>query len=237
MPITLSPSSTTNRLVLPAAGVPGDVSAALPLGIYSNNDNFLSGASDQVAYTYRKLGGDILDIELSASQVYAAYEDSTLEYSYIVNIHQAKNVLSNVLGNTTGSFNEDGQITGGELSGSDIALRFPKFDFAYARRVTEGISAEVAIGGMETIYSASFARTSSQQDYNLQAIISSASANNLDNGTQQSVPFSGLVGDKKILIKKVYYRTSRSISDFCYELDLGGGQGCLFYQQHIQPNQ
>ena len=152
MPITLSPSSTTNRLVLPAVGVPGDVSAALPLGIYANNDNFLSGAADQVAYTYRKLGGDVLDVELSASQVYASYEDATLEYSYIVNIHQAKNVLSNVLGNTTGSFNEDGQITGGTLSGSNIALRFPKFDFAYARRVTDGISAEVSQSYVEILW-------------------------------------------------------------------------------------
>jgi len=214
VPITLSPSSTTNRLVLPAVGVPGDVSAALPLGIYANNDNFLSGAADQVAYTYRKLGGDVLDVELSASQVYASYEDATLEYSYIVNIHQAKNVLSNVLGNTTGSFNEDGQITGGALSGSNIALRFPKFDFAYARRVTDGISAEVSIGGSDNVYSASFGRVANQQDYNLQSIIATASANNVDDGTGSPVPFAGLVGSRKILVKKVYYKTARSMWRF-----------------------
>tara|TARA_Y100000296_G_scaffold16781_1_gene19617 strand:+ start:5496 stop:6770 length:1275 start_codon:yes stop_codon:yes gene_type:complete len=214
MPITLAPSSNTSRIVLPSSGVPGDVTAALPLGVYSTNA-FLSGAADQVAYTYKKLGGDVLDIELSASSVYAAYEDSCLEYSYIVNVHQAKNVLSNVLGNSTASFDEDGQIISGDaLDGEDIALRFPKFDFAYARRVTEGISAEVAMGGTETLYSASFSRVANQQDYNLQDIISSASANGLDQGTGQAAPFSGLVGSNKVLIKRVYYKSSRAMWRF-----------------------
>ena len=63
---------------------------------------FISGAVDQVAYVYQKLGGDILDIELSEYQVYAAYEESVLEYSYIVNIHQAKNAMSDFLGNPNG---------------------------------------------------------------------------------------------------------------------------------------
>lgn len=214
MPVTLTPLSTTSRIVLPSVGVPGDVSAALPLGLFTDNA-FLSGAADQISYTYRKLGGDVLDIELSASSVYASYEDACMEYSYLVNIHQAKNVLSNVLGNSTASFDQDGQILSGDiLDDVDVALRFPKFDFAYARRVTEGISAEVGMGGHETLYSASFARVANQQDYNLQDIIASASLNNKDEGTEQVVPFSGLVGSNKVLIKKVYYKSSRSMWRF-----------------------
>ncbi len=58
----------------------------------------------------RNLGGDILDIELSEYQVYAAYEEAVLEYSYIVNVHQAKNTLSSLLGNPTGTFDQDGEM-------------------------------------------------------------------------------------------------------------------------------
>jgi hypothetical protein len=70
------------------------------------------------------------------------------------------------------------------------------------------------MGGTETLYSASFSRVANQQDYNLQDIISSASANGLDQGTGQAAPFSGLVGSNKVLIKRVYYKSSRAMWRF-----------------------
>ncbi len=45
------------------------------------------------------------------SNVYSAYEEAVLEYSYIVNIHQSKNILHSSLGATTGTFDSDGQRT------------------------------------------------------------------------------------------------------------------------------
>jgi hypothetical protein len=42
---------------------------------------------------YKKLGGDVVDIELTNANVYAAYEEAVLEYSYIINMHQGKNVF------------------------------------------------------------------------------------------------------------------------------------------------
>ena len=85
---TLTPKSQMSKVILPATGTYEDVTAAnLPFGIYGINGalfdaNFVSGAYDQVKYTYRKLGGDVLDIELKAQNVYAAYEEACLEYSY-----------------------------------------------------------------------------------------------------------------------------------------------------------
>jgi hypothetical protein len=86
----LSPISQTSAVVLPSTGNIANVAANLPFGVYSNNNNFLSGASDQVSFTYKMLGGDVLDIELTEDNVYSAYETAVLEYSYVVNIHQAK---------------------------------------------------------------------------------------------------------------------------------------------------
>ena len=76
----LTPSSQTSASVLPATGSIANVDDVdnnpLPLGIYtvpvtSSNppwtqdqiDYFKKGAADQVAYVYKKLGGDILDLE------------------------------------------------------------------------------------------------------------------------------------------------------------------------------
>ena len=127
---TLTPVSTTSAIALSVTGSTSAVTSSLPFGTYSSTDYwstaeinlFISGASDQVGFVYKKLGGDVLNVEITDAQVYASYEESCLEYSYILNIHQAKNVLSNVLGNTTGTFDHYGQLKSGEtLSGSNIS--------------------------------------------------------------------------------------------------------------------
>ena len=71
---TLTPVSQISAVVLTPTGTHSDVIGNLVFGIYDSAP-FVSGAVDQVAYTYKKLGGDILDVEISASQVYAAYEE------------------------------------------------------------------------------------------------------------------------------------------------------------------
>ena len=94
---TLTPTSTVSAIALPSTGSRTEVVDSLPIGVYTD-EQFISGAVDQVAYTYRKLGGDVLDIELTTRNVYAAYEEAVLEYSYLVNIHQSKHTLSNLTG-------------------------------------------------------------------------------------------------------------------------------------------
>ena len=202
----LSPESTSNSNILPVTGSPENVMATLPFGIYST-DAFLTGASDQVAYTYKKLGGDVLDIELTEGNVYSSYEEAILEYSYLINLHQSKNSLSSMLGASTGSFDQDGTITG-SLEGMDIALRYPRFDYGYIRRVSETIATEAGFGGTVPIYSASVTAVANQQDYDLQTIISASSANNA------SASYYQQVADKRIIVRKVFFKTPRAMWRF-----------------------
>ena len=205
----LNPASTSNANILPVTGAAANVAATLPFAIYAGSTAFLSGAADQVAYTYKKLGGDVLDIELAEGNVYAAYEEAVLEYSYLVNLFQTKNSLSSYLGATTGSFDEDGQmVSGSSLSGSNIALRYPKFDYGYVRRISEGLATEAGFGGTVPIYSASVDRVAGQQDYNLQTIISGTSATDLSSSFYQQV------GDKRVTIRKVFFKTPRAMWRF-----------------------
>ena len=201
----LTPKQNASVSVLPVTGTASNVLTSLATSAYSSED-FISGALDQVTYTYRKLGGDVLDIEIKEESVYAAYEEACLEYSYLLNIHQSKNILSDVLGATTGTFDHKGELKDGELkdslSGSHVTLKYPLFDYAYARRVADGISQEANVGGSATVYSASFDVVTDQQDYDLQSIVSSSS------------DFSGSVGNKKVLIKKVYYKTPQTMWRF-----------------------
>ena len=216
---TLTPSSTTSASKLPVTGNVSNVNSTdnpLPYGIYIDHAStegastaFKQGAADQVTYVYKKLGGDVLDIEITEYQVYSAYEEACLEYSYLVNVHQAKNVLGATLGSSTGSFDSDGELLSGQaLSGSDIALRYPKFDFQYAKTVGNAISTEVGIGGSIPIYSASFDAIDGQQDYDLQNIISSSAA------TETTSPFFEKVGNKRVTIRKVFYKTPQAMWRF-----------------------
>lgn len=202
----LNPASTSNSNILPVTGSTVNVMATLPFGIYTTAA-FISGASDQVAYTYKKLGGDVLDIELTEGNVYSAYEEAVLEYSYLVNLHQSKNALSSMLGAATGSFDQDGQISG-SLSGSNIALKYPRFDYGYIRRVSETMATEAGFGGTVPIYSASLDTVANQQDYDLQTIVSASSA------TDSTVPYYQQVEDKRILVKKVFFKTPRAMWRF-----------------------
>ena len=218
---TLTPASTTSAITLPTGSSPGDVaSAELPFGIYSNvSDNptsfsrfFCTGASDQVAYVYKKLGGDILDIELTKEQVFSAYEEATLEYSYIMNIHQAKNILGSALGNTTGTFDHDGTLQAGALSssleGAHVNLTYPKWQFSYGKRIADGMSLEGGLGGDTRLYSASFSVSDpNTQDFDLQNIMSTS-------GSEGAFGLPDPIGSKRIHITRVWYKTPQAMWRF-----------------------
>ena len=210
MPTNLNPLSTTSAVVLTSTGSASDVSGACPFGIYTSSAGFISGAVDQVAYTYKKLGGDVVDIELTTANVYAAYEEAVLEYSYIINMHQGKNVLSNALGNTTGTFNHNGELLTGP-SGSN--LKYPRFRSSYARKVGDAMASIGGFGGAYPEYSASFKPKAKQQDYDLQEIIASASASGVDD-QGNAVPYAGKVDDRRVVITKVFYKTPRAMWRF-----------------------
>ena len=204
----LTPASVTSKIILSASANFNDAEIAeYPFGIYTQT-TFYEGAADQVAYVYKKLGGDVLDIELTNGNVFAAYEEACLEYSYLVNIHQAKNSLGDLLGNTTASFDSDGQIKAGEtLEDQNIELKFPRYTFNYSQRASDGLATEAGIGGDLPMYSASFIPVTDVQDYDLQEIIANTSSLYLRDGDSRT-------NRKKFTIRKVTYKTPRGMWRF-----------------------
>tara|TARA_R110001583_G_scaffold41108_7_gene130887 strand:+ start:10513 stop:11814 length:1302 start_codon:yes stop_codon:yes gene_type:complete len=221
MPTNLNPQSQTSAVILPASGASTpaagqDLKSACPFGIYTGSLDFITGAAKQVDYVYKKLGGDVIDIELTVDNVYAAYEEAVLEYSYIINLHQSKNSLSTMLGHTTGTFDYNGQMKTA-VSGAGtpaISLRYNKFNFAAAKRAGDGLSQVGGLGGTIAEYSGSFAPATDVQDYNLQKIIQDASAAGTDDAGQ-SISFEGKVDDnQRIVVTKVYFISPRAMWRF-----------------------
>lgn len=196
----LTPSSNTNISSLSSSATAAEAGTfSYPMGVYSADTSFLSGAAAQVSFVYQRLGGDILDIELKNQMVFSSYEEACLEYSYLVNLHQAKNSLPSLLGNTTASFNQIGEITSA-LSGTHVELKYPNFQIQMARKTAKGLETQAGVGGNVTIYTSSFTVTNGQQQYDLQQIVSSS--------------YPALVGNKKVVISKVYYKTAINIWRF-----------------------
>jgi len=65
----------------------------------------------------------------------------------------------------------------------------------------------------DPIYSASLSTIVDIQDYDLQDIIESASVSGID-VDGNNVPYAGKVGSKKVIIRRVFYRTPQSMWRF-----------------------
>ena len=203
MPTNLQPVSQTSAIILSSTGSTDDVASAVPFGMYTGSVEFITGAARQVNYVFKKLGGDVVDIELTNDNVYAAYEEAVLEYSYIVNMHQGKNVLSDTLGKLTGTFDHKGEIVSGPASAS---LQYPRVTLSYANKIGDGVSTMAGVGGTTRIYSASFSTAKNKQDYDLQAIVEAASTSGVDDAGV-AVPYAGKISNSRIIIDKVFYRS------------------------------
>ena len=214
----ISPTSTNQIGILPATGNVADVTypEGVPFNIYLDDSTFVSGAADQVGYTYKMLGGNKLSIELDPCNVYTAYQKATLEYSRIINMHQAKNVLSDFLGFETGTFDHNGEMKAGplssSLSGTNIALTFPTFTFSYARRIADGFASRAAVGGTVSIYSASIDITPGVQDYDLQAIISASA--NASGSTELYAEVVQNNPGRRIRVHRVFYESPTNMWRF-----------------------
>lgn len=210
----LTPKQQTSAITLPSNGTFSNVASNLPIGVYAGNADFITGAVDQVAYIYKMIGGDVLDIEITEGQVYAAYEDATLTYSYHINLHQAKSSVGMLLGSPTGTFDSDGEIKSGSalfdlVSGSGpLSLAYPMYDITAVRDVADAFSHEAGIGGKIDIYSASFEAVDMKQDYDLQEIV-----NNLTNNPSSSL-FEKITQGSRITVRKVFYKSARAMWRF-----------------------
>ena len=76
-----------------------------PFGIYDGDLHFIEEADSIVLYVKRRLGDDVLSVELTSKQIWANFEESALEFSKQINAHQAEVYMSNLMGMTKGQVN------------------------------------------------------------------------------------------------------------------------------------
>lgn len=125
-----------------------------PFGFFDADTSFQSDADSMITYVRRKLGDDILSVELTKKQIWACFEESFLEFGVIINSAQAKSQLGNLLGNATGS------LTGSEQ-------KFPRENLEFMLRRGEPYSMEAGLGGSFDTLSGSIDLQTGRQDYDI----------------------------------------------------------------------
>lgn len=125
-----------------------------PFGFFDSDSTFQTEADAIVTFVKRKLGDDVLSVELTKKQIWACFEEATLEYSAIINEHHAKNSLANILGFSTAS-----------LEGAEKLYQRENLEFFL--RQAEPYAMDAGIGGSYNTYSGSIQLVRGQQDYDI----------------------------------------------------------------------
>jgi len=123
-----------------------------PFGFFDDDLAFQKEADSMITFVKRKLGDDILSVELTKKQIWACLEESTLEYSSLVNEFQTKSQLSNVLGASTGS---------------NIQGKYAHETLDFILRLAEPYAQDAGIGGSYNTLSGSIKLQSGRQDYDI----------------------------------------------------------------------
>jgi hypothetical protein len=125
-----------------------------PFGFFDEDQDFIREADSMVTFVKRKLGDDILSVELTKKQIWACFEESFLEYGRIVLEAHGKSQLTNLLGIPTGS-----------LSGAEEL--HPRQNLEFALRAAEPYAGEAGVGGSYQMISGSIDLKQGRQDYDI----------------------------------------------------------------------
>ena len=152
-----------------------------PFGFFDSDSTFQSEADSMVLFVKRKLGDDVLSVELTKKEIWTCFEEACCEYSRLIHEMKITSDLTNVLGMSTGS--------------TDLTNKYAKRTIEYLLRMAEPYATEAYIGGSHNATLGYVELVSGKQDYN---IYSDIKDNTSGLGIYESMP-SGSKGKLKIV--------------------------------------
>ena len=124
-----------------------------PFGFFDADTDFQTEADNMVDFVKRKMGDDVLSVELTKKEIWTCFEESVCEYSK--HIHEMKIVseLSNILGMATGS--------------TDLTNKYIRHTLEHLIRMSDSYAVEAAVGGSYNAQLGYFDLVKDQQDYDI----------------------------------------------------------------------
>ena len=157
-----------------------------PYGIFDADTEYQAEADALVTFVKRKLGDDIVGVELTSKQIWNCLEESVLEFGALVNQYQAKSQLATLIGTPSGSFT---------TSSLGQSHRLPREQLSFLRRMTEPYSTEGGVGGSYSGSFGYFELQANRQDYDFYT--------EMKDSTTNQVAFSQLTGSQRTKMKIV----------------------------------
>ena len=115
-----------------------------PFASFDDEKDFIIDANAMVTFVKRKLGDDILSVELTNKQVWMSFEEASLEYGRIVNEYQAKSQIGNLLGSDLNIPTNDSATRDGGPSGAEG--KFPRETLEFLSRNAEPYASHAGVG-------------------------------------------------------------------------------------------
>jgi len=174
-----------------------------PFGFFNDDAAFVAEADSMVTFVKRKLGDDILSVELTKKQIWACFEESLMEYGAIVNQYQAQSQLMNLMGFPTGS-----SVSGSyNIGPHGYEQMFPRESNEFILRQAEPQAMDAGIGGSFNTMSGSISLQKNKQDYDIYEELVDTDGNTLF-GNSLNTP------QTKLKIMDVYHFSSQAAYRF-----------------------
>lgn len=124
-----------------------------PFGFFDSDAAFQNEADGMVTFVKRKLGDDVLSVELTRKEIWACFEEACCEYSRLIHETKITSELTNVLGLSTGS--------------QDFTNKYAKQTLEFLLRKAEPYATEAYVGGSYNATLGYITLKPGQQDYNI----------------------------------------------------------------------
>lgn len=124
-----------------------------PFQFFDADQSFQLDADGMVLFVKRKLGDDVLSVELSNKEIWSCFEEATCEYSRLIHEMKIQSELVNVLGLPTGSTN--------------LTNMYPRQSLEYLIRMAEPYANESFVGGTQNPVVGAINLEWGRQDYDL----------------------------------------------------------------------
>lgn len=164
-----------------------------PFGYWDSDPAFQQDADKVKYFVLRRLGEDVLSVELTNKMIWACFEEATRAFNAAIIEYRANSDLSSLLGTNTGSLDIN---TGYSSTNLTNVYTYPNLEFLI--KMAEPYAAEVGYGQSQESYSGSIELSNGVQDYDLYDDL-------VDGGGTPITAYqpSGSVGRMKIL--EVYH--------------------------------
>lgn len=133
-----------------------------PFGLFDNSVGFQRDADGVVRFVLTKLSENILSVELTKKNIWAAFEEATLMFNAALIEYQAKSNLASLLGNPTGSIDP---VTGKYQL--NLINNYTRPNFEWLVRQAEPYANEIGYGQTLDSYTGSLKLETGRQDYDL----------------------------------------------------------------------